>query len=169
MWARYLAPVGDEIYIKLRIPEILKRCLLNKILCHWVNLLDGRGMAFVIRRIIVMTLVIILFNVILSPYVPFTDSLSPDFLSSWVRQWMCNILQGFESAFARHDSSTVNTLAENFDYRSIMMYDEYAFSKVSILCRACLIIKRALSSVTRVSLKSASFSTIFKFCLLWKS
>jgi hypothetical protein len=49
---------------------------------------------------------------------------------------MCNILQGFASAFAMHDSSTVNTLAENFDYKSIMMYDEYAFSKVRVLRRA---------------------------------
>jgi hypothetical protein len=48
---------------------------------------------------------------------------------------MC-ILQGFASAFHAHDSSTVNTLAENFDYKSIMMYDEYAFSKVSIFYRA---------------------------------
>ncbi|XP_033608439.1 meprin A subunit beta isoform X3 [Cryptotermes secundus] len=48
---------------------------------------------------------------------------------SWIYVYWNNIISGFESAFATHDSSTVNTLAENFDYRSIMMYDEYAFSK----------------------------------------
>nr|CAD7406199.1 unnamed protein product [Timema cristinae] len=36
---------------------------------------------------------------------------------------------GFSSAFATHDSHSVDTLGEKFDYRSIMMYDEYAFSK----------------------------------------
>jgi hypothetical protein len=43
-------------------------------------------------------------------------------------------LQGFASAFAKHDASTVATMGESFDYKSVMMYDEYAFSKVRIRC-----------------------------------
>jgi hypothetical protein len=43
-------------------------------------------------------------------------------------------LQGFTSAFAKHDSSAVATMGESFDYKSVMMYDEYAFSKVRTRC-----------------------------------
>ncbi|KAG8286147.1 hypothetical protein J6590_066715 [Homalodisca vitripennis] len=47
----------------------------------------------------------------------------------WIYVYWNNIIRGFSSAFAKHDASTVETLGERFDYRSIMMYDEYAFSK----------------------------------------
>ena len=46
-------------------------------------------------------------------------------------------LQGFSSAFAKHDASTVATMGESFDYKSVMMYDEYAFSKVRIRRSQC--------------------------------
>ncbi|XP_069687581.1 meprin A subunit beta-like [Periplaneta americana] len=48
---------------------------------------------------------------------------------TWIYVYWKNIIPGFTSAFAKHDPSTVDTLGENFDYKSIMMYDEYAFSK----------------------------------------
>nr|CAD7604061.1 unnamed protein product [Timema genevievae] len=48
---------------------------------------------------------------------------------SYIYVYWDNIISGFSSAFATHDSHSVDTLGEKFDYRSIMMYDEYAFSK----------------------------------------
>ncbi|KAK3930404.1 Meprin A subunit beta [Frankliniella fusca] len=45
----------------------------------------------------------------------------------WIYVYWQNIIPGFASAFRKHVG--VNTLGEHFDYRSIMMYDEYAFSK----------------------------------------
>uniref|UniRef100_A0A1B6ECD0 Metalloendopeptidase n=2 Tax=Clastoptera arizonana TaxID=38151 RepID=A0A1B6ECD0_9HEMI len=47
----------------------------------------------------------------------------------WIYVYWQNIIKGFSSAFATHDSKSVDTLGEKFDYKSIMMYDEYAFSK----------------------------------------
>ncbi|XP_034243672.1 meprin A subunit beta-like isoform X2 [Thrips palmi] len=45
----------------------------------------------------------------------------------WIYVYWQNIIPGFASAFKKHQQ--VATLGEHFDYRSIMMYDEYAFSK----------------------------------------
>ncbi|XP_026282965.2 meprin A subunit beta-like, partial [Frankliniella occidentalis] len=45
----------------------------------------------------------------------------------WIYVYWQNIIPGFASAFRKH--TAVNTLNERFDYNSIMMYDEYAFSK----------------------------------------
>ncbi|PSN40091.1 hypothetical protein C0J52_13739 [Blattella germanica] len=50
----------------------------------------------------------------------------------WIYVYWNNIIPGFASAFAKHDDSSVDTLNEQFDYKSIMMYDEYAFSKDGI-------------------------------------
>ncbi|XP_054276282.1 meprin A subunit beta-like [Macrosteles quadrilineatus] len=50
----------------------------------------------------------------------------------WIYVYWKNIIQGFSSSFAKHDARTVDSLGERFDYRSIMMYDEYAFSKDGI-------------------------------------
>ncbi|XP_014252232.2 meprin A subunit beta-like [Cimex lectularius] len=47
----------------------------------------------------------------------------------WIYIYWNNIIPNFAHAFAKHDSHTVNNLGETFDYKSIMMYDEYAFSK----------------------------------------
>ncbi|XP_071438612.1 meprin A subunit beta-like [Hetaerina americana] len=47
----------------------------------------------------------------------------------WIWIYWDNIIQGYQSAFDKNEPSTVNNLGENFDYTSIMMYDEYAFSK----------------------------------------
>ncbi|XP_024214102.1 meprin A subunit beta isoform X2 [Halyomorpha halys] len=40
-----------------------------------------------------------------------------------------NILKGFTSAFVKNSAVSVDTLGETFDLKSVMMYDEYAFSK----------------------------------------
>ncbi|XP_046384884.1 meprin A subunit beta-like [Ischnura elegans] len=47
----------------------------------------------------------------------------------WIWVYWENIIPGYQSAFDKNEPSTVNTLGEAFDYKSIMMYDEYAFSK----------------------------------------
>ncbi|XP_059471734.1 hatching enzyme 1.2-like [Neocloeon triangulifer] len=47
----------------------------------------------------------------------------------WIHVYWSNILQGYSSAFYKQDAYQVDTLGETFDYRSVMMYDEYAFSK----------------------------------------
>ncbi|XP_075210923.1 meprin A subunit beta-like [Lycorma delicatula] len=47
----------------------------------------------------------------------------------WINIYWNNITDGFRTAFLKQDPDTVNTLGESFDYKSIMMYDEYAFSK----------------------------------------
>ncbi|XP_039298909.1 meprin A subunit beta isoform X2 [Nilaparvata lugens] len=47
----------------------------------------------------------------------------------WIVIYWKNIIKGFDSAFVKHDSNSVTMMDEQFDYHSIMMYDEYAFSK----------------------------------------
>ncbi|KAL1115443.1 hypothetical protein AAG570_007473 [Ranatra chinensis] len=47
----------------------------------------------------------------------------------WIFIYWQNIVPGFSSAFDKYTTAEVNTLGEKFDFRSIMMYDEYAFSK----------------------------------------
>ncbi|RZF33662.1 hypothetical protein LSTR_LSTR007040 [Laodelphax striatellus] len=47
----------------------------------------------------------------------------------WIVIYWKNIIKGFDSAFVKHDLNSVTTMDEQFDYNSIMMYDEYAFSK----------------------------------------
>lgn len=42
------------------------------------------------------------------------------------------LFQGFQYAFAKRPQHEVDTLGEHFDYNSIMLYDEHAFSYVSI-------------------------------------
>ncbi|XP_039297726.1 zinc metalloproteinase nas-7 isoform X1 [Nilaparvata lugens] len=51
---------------------------------------------------------------------------------SWIYVFWSNIIPGYETAFAVHDDNSVDMLGERFDYKSIMMYDEYAFSKDGI-------------------------------------
>lgn len=56
-----------------------------------------------------------------------------NFFGGKKRRWRIRkfvVFQGFAPAFAKHDSRSVNLLGEDFDFTSIMMYDEYAFSKV---------------------------------------
>ncbi|BES97504.1 metalloendopeptidase activity [Nesidiocoris tenuis] len=48
---------------------------------------------------------------------------------NWIYIFWNNILPNYHSAFAKQDAKTVNTLGEDFDFKSVMMYDEYAFSK----------------------------------------
>ncbi|XP_067005689.2 meprin A subunit beta-like [Anabrus simplex] len=47
----------------------------------------------------------------------------------WIYIHWDNIVPNFYEAFLKQEPESVNTLGEKFDYRSIMMYDEYAFSK----------------------------------------
>uniref|UniRef100_T1HN56 Metalloendopeptidase n=1 Tax=Rhodnius prolixus TaxID=13249 RepID=T1HN56_RHOPR len=47
----------------------------------------------------------------------------------WIYIYWKNILPQFSSAFKKQPASVVTYLGEKFDYKSIMMYDEYAFSK----------------------------------------
>ncbi|CAH0386229.1 unnamed protein product [Bemisia tabaci] len=50
----------------------------------------------------------------------------------WIYIFWENILPSLRPAFNKHDLTQSNLLGENFDYKSIMMYDEYAFSKDGI-------------------------------------
>ncbi|XP_049835134.1 meprin A subunit beta-like [Schistocerca gregaria] len=50
----------------------------------------------------------------------------------WINIFWHNILPGFGAAFAKHANESVDTLGEQFDYKSIMMYGEYAFSKDNV-------------------------------------
>ncbi|XP_063218428.1 meprin A subunit beta-like [Bacillus rossius redtenbacheri] len=48
---------------------------------------------------------------------------------TWAHIYWENITPGLESAFAIRSDRRVNLLGDQFDYKSIMMYGEYAFSK----------------------------------------
>ncbi|KAL1453415.1 hypothetical protein WDU94_007555 [Cyamophila willieti] len=52
----------------------------------------------------------------------------PDRDEHIVIDWQ-NIIRGFTPAFRKMRADQVNLLDEKFDYKSVMMYDEYAFSK----------------------------------------
>jgi hypothetical protein len=46
--------------------------------------------------------------------------------------YLTAIPQGYSAAFVKQDNSDTNLLGESFDYTSVMMYDELAFSKVCV-------------------------------------